>query len=227
MIDTNGHDDEPWWSTSQITYNLEIGNFWAQASIKLQRVATRASGLGATFEVGGALIGSQVGSTVGLFGGLADGPLPVIELGAGLGGFIEGAKIGHNIHKKTTDKAESFFSNLSAFASYTSDVFLGNTRLDFYSNHAEIVLGESSATALATSFIGGLNRAGVVDILVDRYASCYAESKCPGLYGLTGSTGRKFQIFEDDLIDPYLPIPHQKNNPYKIFIKLGDKHEAY
>ena len=68
----------------------------------------------------GAVLGGAKGTTVGILGSIADGPIPVIDLGGGLGGLIEGAKMGHNIHKKTTDRIEASLSFASSLATYGS-----------------------------------------------------------------------------------------------------------
>jgi hypothetical protein len=94
-------------------------------------------------------------------------------------------------------------SNASAILSYGSDILLGKTRLDIYEDRSELVIGEATSTAFVISLLGGMNRSGVVDTVIDGYSSCFAENKCPGVYRLFGSSGKRFEILRDNIIDPF------------------------
>jgi hypothetical protein len=227
-IDPSGHDGVPWWSTTSILYNPLLGKAFGQLATRLQDIATAMSFIGGAAETGCAIYGAEVGLPVGAAAALIDGPAPVGDAAGavvGLAGLVEGAELGHAFHKVFTNRLETAFSTLSLGASVASDVLQGNTRLDLYQDRAEMVVGESTATSLATTGLGNLNRAGVVDFPIDAYASLYSHGALPGVYGITGTNGKKIRITGSNDFDPYLPIRFTNNYPYEIYLKLGDKHE--
>jgi hypothetical protein len=220
----------PAWSSANFTYNPDWGNTLATVSTGLQHLATFFSFVGGGAETVGALVGSQKGTAIGLFGGLADGPLPFVEYGAGLAGLAEGASEGHMFHKFVTNPAESWASINSTRLTVVSDILLGNTRLDLYNDHAEMVIGQPTATSASLMLLGGVNPVGVIDFPIDLYGSFYAEGKLPGAYDLFGITGDKIKIVSDN--EFYYNFPSSQNifpqiytnRKYDgIYLKFGDK----
>ena len=223
---TNSYGPLPEWSSRQLFSNKtlqEIGSRMSQWSTILQHGATFSSFLGGAAETTGALLGGEFGSITGILGGALDGPLPVVELGAGLGGLIEGAKMGNNFHKLVTDPIESRLSDAAATTTYLSDIILGNTRVDIYDGHTNIVISDSTATTIALAKIGGISKAGIFDFPIDLYGSAYVEEKVPGVYGLLDVTGNKIHILSSNSLDPFLPTQVPAEEPHSIYLQLGDK----
>jgi hypothetical protein len=218
----------PVWSSAKITYNPYWGTKLADISTGFQHLATVFSGIGGGAETIGALIGSQKGTAIGLFGKFTVAPLPYVEYGAGLAGFMEGASEGHLFHKYVTNPAESWASRNSSTFTIASDFLLGNTRLDLYNDHAELVIGQPTATAVLLTFVGGLNPAGVIDFPIDLYGSFYAEGKLPGVYDITQVIGNKIKLASPNDTYPGNPnfpnVPQSfSDTPYDgIYLKFGD-----
>ena len=223
---TNSYGTLPEWSSRQLFSDKiwqERGSKISQWSTNLQHGATFFSFLGGATETTRALLGGELGSVTGILGGALDGPLPVVELGAGLGGLIEGAKMGNNFHTMITDPIESRLSDASATTTYLSDIILGNTRIDIYDDHTSIVISDSTVTTIALAKIGGISKAGIFDFPIDLYGSAYVEEKAPGVYDLLGVTGNKIHILSSNSLDPFLPIQIPAEKPYSIYLQLGDK----
>ena len=154
-------------------------------------------------ETGGFVVGGAMGTAVlapiaAVFYPPAAGLAPVEGLpGAAIGGLI-----GHAVHRATTNIAESVLSTASVAASIVSDGLLGNTRVDVYDDHINIVIGQATATGLVTMAAGNINPVGILDFPIDLYASGYSTGVLPGVYDIMNmATGGRFAGEADSLIE--------------------------
>jgi len=180
-----------------------VGAWLSQRSAELQHLATLASFAGGSMETGGFVVGGAMGTAVlapiaAVFYPPAAGLAPVEGLpGAAIGGLI-----GHAVHRATTNIAESVLSTASVAASIVSDGLLGNTRVDVYDDHINIVIGQATATGLVTMAAGNINPVGILDFPIDLYASGYSTGVLPGVYDIMNmATGGRFAGEADSLIE--------------------------
>jgi hypothetical protein len=160
---------DDWWKNRQTTTKKAQSN-WNNMATKFQDTATVFSSIGGGAEIGAATAGCILG-----------GPP-----GCGIG-----FSAGNKFHQAITNPIESTFSTLSTVSTFVSDVESGNTR---FNSSGVLVLGEPSATSLSTQGLGNIVPVGVIDALIDNYASKYAHGESPGIYELTGVKGSTLEV---------------------------------
>ncbi len=105
-----------------------------------------------------------------------------IGAGAEIGGCIafnlDGCAIGNQFHTLVTNPIETIFSTLSLFDTIYFDRITGATRRE----NSTIVIGEATATSLTTAMAGNISPVGVIDSLIDEYASSFAHGDSNGVY---------------------------------------------
>lgn len=99
-----------------------------------------------------------------------------------------------------TNPLETQVSTGAAITTYFSDIALGNNRIDVYSNHATIVVGQPTATTLGLTAVGNYSTFGVADAAIDQVGNWYSDGKIGGAYDLFNITGKSIPIF------PYLRL---------------------
>ncbi len=180
MDDWSGDDGTVWSSLSLLSGStIEQGTYDSMTGAALQYGATGLSALGAIIETASAFGGAIFGITIG--------PSHTVE---GLAGFAFGGAAGNAFYQATLDPLENITSFASTAMTWLSDSRLGNTRIDRYEDHINIVVGQASATSAALTVAGAQSRAGIVDVVIDAIGSFYASGWIPGMYDISGSAGK-------------------------------------
>ena len=147
--------------------------FWNDLSLFFTDAAFAASTAGATAEITGAILGSE------------GGPF----------GIIVGAIGGNEFHIAVTNPIESGLSGVATFTTvFFADPLSGNSSLIYQNGTISVTIGEASATAIASQSVGTVMNVGVIDAIIDAYASTYSHGQAPGVFDLFGISGASYSL---------------------------------
>ena len=127
-----------------------------------------------------------------------------------------GWEVGHAIHLMFTNPMETFLSTASARATYLSDTFLANTRIDVYEDNVTLVIGQPTATNGSLALAGRFATIGIADATIDEIGKWYSDRKIGGIYDMFGVNGNKIPIYST-------VTPSSSDIHAWLYVQLGDK----
>ncbi len=105
-----------------------------------------------------------------------------IGLGSsGMPGAVFGAIFGNVLHRVVFNPIETIYSAASVAFTLRADWLNGELRWCYTDDLIDLYVGEASATAVTTQFLGTISQYGVTDALIDSYAADYAHGNAPGV----------------------------------------------
>jgi hypothetical protein len=164
------------WNISMTPYEWDqrwlSEQWWSDVSVGLTDLAYATSSVGAGIEA----------------------TLTGLGAGGGTFGAVVGAITGNVIHQTFINPFETVFSSAATLSTIRADTLSGSLGFSTTGETVIVDVSDTTVTAVGSQAIGNINPIGVIDAMIDGYASSFSHGNAPGLLATVGLSNKTITI---------------------------------